>query len=180
MNFVEISGTRHAISATASSGISGHCLHELFEAQAAHTPNAVAVKCGQDTLTYAQLNTRANQLAHFLHKRGAGPESLVAMYMDRSVDMVIAILGIVKAGAAYVPLDCSYPSDRLAFMLDDSKPALLLTEESMRPAIAGCAAELVCVDTERNSIAAENVQNPVTKVNCDNLAYVILHLGFDR
>jgi amino acid adenylation domain-containing protein len=178
MSFVLKLETSNDMSAATRSGTtSGNCVHELFEAQAERTPNAIAIQCEKQSLTYVQLNERANQLAHFLRKRGAGPESLVAMYMDRSVDMVIAILGIVKAGAAYVPLDCSYPSDRLAFMLDDSKPALLLTEESMRPAIAGCAAELVCVDTERDSIAAENVQNPVPKVSCDNLAYVIYTSG---
>jgi len=178
MNPVGTSATRHAVSATASlRTISGQCLHELFEAQAARRPNAVAVTCGKDMLTYAQLNARANQLAHFLRKRGAGPESLVAMYMDRSLDLVIAILGIVKAGAAYVPLDSAYPSDRLAFMLEDSKPAFLLTEESMRRAIPRCAAQLVCVDTERKAIASESVQNPVTNVNSDNLVYVIYTSG---
>jgi amino acid adenylation domain-containing protein len=178
MNLVGTSGTCHAISATASlDTISGQCIHELFEAQVARRPNAVAVTCGKDVLTYAQLNARANQLAHFLRKRGAGPESLVAMYMDRSLELVIAILAIVKAGAAYVPLDSTYPADRLAFMLDDSKPALLLTEESMRPAIPRCAAQVVCVDTERDAIASEIVQNPVTNANGDNLVYVIYTSG---
>jgi amino acid adenylation domain-containing protein len=178
MNLAGTSGTCHAISATASlDTISGQCIHELFEAQVARRPNAVAVTCGKDVLTYAQLNARANQLAHFLRKRGAGPESLVAMYMDRSLELVIAILAIVKAGAAYVPLDSTYPADRLAFMLDDSKPALLLTEESMRPAIPRCAAQVVCVDTERDAIASEIVQNPVTNANGDNLVYVIYTSG---
>jgi amino acid adenylation domain-containing protein len=178
MNLAGTSGTCHAISATASlDTISGQCIHELFEAQVARRPNAVAVTWGKDVLTYAQLNARANQLAHFLRKRGAGPESLVAMYMDRSLELVIAILAIVKAGAAYVPLDSTYPADRLAFMLDDSKPALLLTEESMRPAIPRCAAQVVCVDTERDAIASEIVQNPVTNVNGDNLVYVIYTSG---
>ena len=178
MNLAGTSGTRHAISATASLGtVSGQCVHELFEAQVARRPNAVAVTCGKDMLTYAQLNARANQLAHFLRRRGAGPESLVAIYMDRSLNMVIAILAIMKAGAAYVPLDSTYPADRLAFMLDDSKPALLLTEESMRPAIPRYSAQLVCVDTERNAIASENARNPVTNVNSDNLVYVIYTSG---
>jgi amino acid adenylation domain-containing protein len=178
MNLAGTSGTCHAISATASlDTISGQCIHELFEAQVARRPNAVAIACGKDVLTYAQLNARANQLAHFLRKRGAGPESLVAMYMDRSLELVIAILAIVKAGAAYVPLDSTYPADRLAFMLDDSKPALLLTEESMRPAIPRCAAQVVCVDTERDAIASEIVQNPVTNANGDNLVYVIYTSG---
>jgi amino acid adenylation domain-containing protein len=163
--------------ATRSGTTSRNCVHELFEAQAERTPDAIAITCEKQSLTYAQLNVRANQLAHFLRNRGAGPEVLVAMYMDRSLDMVAAILAIVKAGAAYVPLDSTYPLGRLAFMLDDSNPALVLTQESMRPAIPRCAAELVCVDTERDAIASENGQNPVTKVKCDNLAYVIYTSG---
>jgi amino acid adenylation domain-containing protein len=154
-----------------------HCLHQRFEDQVARTPDSVAVRCGEDALTYAQLNLRANQLSHFLRKRGAGPEVLVAMYMDRSLDMVIAILAIVKAGAAYVPLDSTYPSERLKFMLEDSKPALLLTQESMRRAIPRCAVELISVDSERDAIASEDVENPATEASCDNLAYVIYTSG---
>jgi amino acid adenylation domain-containing protein len=166
------------MSAPTRSGItSKNCIHELFEAQAERTPDAIAITFEKQSLTYAQLNVRANQLAHFLRKRGAGPEVLVAMYMDRSLDMVVAILAIVKAGAAYVPLDSTYPSGRLAFMLGDSNPAFVLTQESLRPAIPRCDAELVCVDTERDAIASENGQNPVTKLNCDNLAYVIYTSG---
>jgi amino acid adenylation domain-containing protein len=166
------------MSAPTRSGItSKNCIHELFEAQAERTPDAIAITSEKQSLTYAQLNVRANQLAHFLRKRGAGPEVLVAMYMDRSLDMVVAILAIVKAGAAYVPLDSTYPSGRLAFMLGDSNPAFVLTQESLRPAIPRCDAELVCVDTERDAIASENGQNPVTKLNCDNLAYVIYTSG---
>lgn len=156
---------------------SQHCLSARFEAQVKRTPDAIAVSYGEKALTYAQLNLRANQLAHFLRKRGAGPEMLVAMYMDRSLDMVIAILAIVKAGAAYVPLDCVHPPDRLAFMLDDSNPVLLLTEERMRSAIPPCAAEVVCVDASRDAVGSENVENPVIKVSCDNLAYVIYTSG---
>jgi len=166
------------MSAATRSGItSKNCIHELFEAQAERTPDAIAITCEKQSLTYAQLNVRANQLAHFLRKRGAGPEVLVAMYMDRSLDIVATILAIVKAGAAYVPLDSTYPSGRLAFMLDDSNPALVVTQESMRPAIPRCDAELVCVDTERDAIGSENRQNPVTKLNCNNLAYVIYTSG---
>jgi amino acid adenylation domain-containing protein len=178
MNFAAKTEGRNVMSAESCFGAtSQHCVHQLFEAQAARTPDAIAITCEQETLTYAQLNVRANQLAHFLRKRGAGPEVLVAMYMERSLDMVAAILAIVKAGAAYVPLDPTYPMGRLAFMLDDSTPALILTEERMRPAIAGCAAEVVCVDSERGAIASESGQNPVTKVKCGNLAYVIYTSG---
>lgn len=162
---------------TRSCSIPLHSLKERFEAQVARTPDAVAVSYGENVLTYSQLNARANQLAHLLCKRGAAPEILVALYMDRSLQMVIAILAIVKAGAAYVPLDHTYPSDRLAFMLADSKPVLILTEESMRAAIPPCAAAVLCVDTQCDAIASEDVQNPITNVSCDNLAYVIYTSG---
>lgn len=104
MNFVGRSKGRNATYAETNSGTtSQHCIHELFEAQAARTPDAVAVTYGQDALTYAQLNQRANQPVHFLRKRGAGPEILVAMYMERSLDMVIALLAILKAGQPMCP-----------------------------------------------------------------------------
>jgi amino acid adenylation domain-containing protein len=154
-----------------------HCIHQLFESQAARTPNAVAAIYEKDALTYAQLNARANQLAHYLRKLGVGPDVLVGMYMDRSLDMVAAILGIVKAGGAYLPLDPAYPSDRLAFMLDDSKPPVLLTQERMRKDVLQCGAEVVCVDGERDMIARENDQNPASEVRSDNLAYVIYTSG---
>ena len=141
------------------------------------TPHAIAVSYGEQALTYAQLNLRANQLAHFLRKRGAGPEILVALYMDRSLDMVIAILAIVKAGAAYVPLDCAHPSDRLAFMLDDSNPILLLTEEKMQSARPPGAAEVGCLDATRDAVGSEKVETPSSTVSCDNLAYVIFTSG---
>jgi amino acid adenylation domain-containing protein len=156
---------------------SQHCLNTRFEAQVARTPDAVAVCYRGEALTYRQLNLRANQLAHFLRKRGAGPEVLVAIYMDRGLDMVVAIVAILKAGAGYVPLDCTYPSDRLAFMLDDSQPALVVTQGNMRLGIPRCASDVVCVDTERDAIASESTQNPVSKLNCDNLAYVIYTSG---
>jgi len=154
-----------------------HCIHELFESQAARTPNAVAAIYEEDALTYAQLNARANQLAHYIRKLGVGPDVLVGMYMDRSLDMVAAILGIVKAGGAYLPLDPAYPPGRLAFMLDDSNPPVLLTQERMRKDVPQCAAEVVCVDRERDTIARENDQNPATEVSSENLAYVIYTSG---
>ncbi|MBB5959617.1 amino acid adenylation domain-containing protein/non-ribosomal peptide synthase protein (TIGR01720 family) [Saccharothrix tamanrassetensis] len=102
-------------------------LPELFQTQAAATPHAIAVICGDTTLTYAQLNTRANQLAHALLGRGVGPEQIIALALPRSVDMVVAILAVLKAGAAYLPLDPDYPPAHLAFMFTDAHPALVLT-----------------------------------------------------
>ncbi|MEV0259674.1 amino acid adenylation domain-containing protein, partial [Streptomyces sp. NPDC050732] len=111
--------TNHPVPATT--------LPMLFQAQATATPQAIAVICGDTTLTYAQLNTRANQLAHALLSRGVGPEQIIALALPRSVDMVVAILAVLKAGAAYLPMDPDYPRAHLAFMLTDARPALVLT-----------------------------------------------------
>jgi amino acid adenylation domain-containing protein len=154
-----------------------YCIHELFEAQVVKAPNAIAAVYENEQLTYAQLNARANQLAHFLRKQGVGPDVLVAMYMDRAFDIVVSILGIVKAGGAYLPLDPAYPSDRLAFMLDDAKPPVLLTQERMRKDVPACAAKVVSIDSEWDAIARESDQNLSSGVSPDNLAYVIYTSG---
>ena len=107
------------------------CLHHLFEAQAARSPNAIAVTFENEQLTYAELNRRADQLADRLRVLGVGPESLVGLCFERSLELVVGILGILKAGGAYVPLDPSYPRERLQFMIEDAKPAVLLTAEGI-------------------------------------------------
>jgi non-ribosomal peptide synthetase component F len=104
----------------------------LFEEQAANTPEAIAVTCGKESLTFSQLNARANQLARHLRGLGAGKESLVGISIDRSLDMAVAILGILKSGAGYLPLDPEYPHERLAFMLRDAQPALVLTKSHLQ------------------------------------------------
>ena len=127
---------------------------ELFEAQVARTPQAVAVVFGQEQLDYAQLNARANQLAHHLRSLGVGPESRVGVCLGRSLEMVVALLGILKAGGAYVPLDPSYPAERLAFMLDDAIRVCLVL---LHPAVASrCAWQsskemVVCLDQDEPS-----------------------------
>lgn len=103
------------------------CIHELFEAEAAKTPDAVAVIFGDRRLTYAELNTKANQLAHYLRELGVKPDDRVAICVERSLEMVVSLLAVLKAGGAYVPLDLAYPAERLAFMLNDSAPVALLT-----------------------------------------------------
>src|SRR5512138_2395784 len=106
------------------------CIHHLFEIQARKSPNSVAVSCGQDAITYGELNERANRLAHHLTVLGAGPEVPVALYLERSVNMVVAILAVLKSGAAYVPIDLAYPKERLTFMLEDTKAPVLVTQQS--------------------------------------------------
>ena len=120
---------------------------ELFGAQAARTPDAVAVACGGAALTYAELNARANRLARLLAGRGVGPESVVAVLMERSADLVVALLGVLKAGAAYLPVDPGYPAGRVSFMLADADPAAVLTVSGLAAGpLAGCGVPLVAVD----------------------------------
>src|SRR5579863_10229917 len=121
----------------------GQCIHEIVAAQAARTPEAVAVVCGGEQVTYGALERRANQVAHVLRAQGVGPEVRVGLLVERSVEMVVGLLGILKAGGAYVPLDPEYPAERLRFMLADSGAAVVLTQESLRaqvPAAGGATA----------------------------------------
>ncbi len=152
------------------------CIHQLFEAQAARTPDAVALVSEGLTLTYSELDASANRLAHHLRGRGIGPESRVAVCLERGLDMVVALFGVLKAGGAYVPLDPDYPRDRLAHMLADSGAALLLTEDRLLDRLPAHPAVL-CVDVERAAIAAESPAAPEIAVRPENLAYVIYTSG---
>lgn len=158
------------------------CIHQLFEAQAAQTPEATAVihplANGQSNkITYHELNGRANQVAHYLRGRGVGPEVLVGICLERSVDMIVALLGVLKAGGAYVPLDPEYPLERLAFMLGDAQVAVLLTQTSLMARLPAQNIPLVCLDSDWAVISQENQQNPSSGVKPDNLAYVIYTSG---
>jgi len=153
------------------------CVHQLFERQAELTPSNIAVVFGGQQLTYAQLNARANQLAHRLAALGVGPEVLVAICMERSLEMVIGLLGILKAGAAYVPLDPAYPKDRLSFMLKDTRAPVLLTEERLVDGLPEHDARVVCVDSGWDAVAHESEANLVCKATPENLAYVIYTSG---
>ncbi|HEX5324358.1 MAG TPA: amino acid adenylation domain-containing protein, partial [Capsulimonadaceae bacterium] len=152
------------------------CIHDLFEKQVAKNPNAPAVVFGEQTLSYAELNCRANRLANYLVKQGVGPETLVGLCVERSLEMVTGLLGVLKAGAAYVPLDPSYPAERLAFMLEDSHTPLLLTQRSLRDRLPGDAAKIVCLD-DRALFDKESAENPSSGVAPENLAYVIYTSG---
>ena len=123
-------------------------IHQLFEEQVERSPNATAVVFGDRELSYAQLNAKANQLAHHLKAMGVGPEKLVAVCVERGTDMVVALLAILKAGGAYVPLDPSYPTERLAYMLEDCAPALLLTESRLQAILPGTGLATVHLDTQ--------------------------------
>jgi amino acid adenylation domain-containing protein len=153
------------------------CVHELFEAQVERTPEAMAVVFEDQQLTYRQLNTRANQLAHYLRKRGVGPEVLVGICVERSLELVVGLLGILKAGGAYVPLDPSYPPERLAFMVEDSRMRLLLAQEQLLETLLTDDVQVICLDLEGEAIAQESVENLAPNITTNNLAYVIYTSG---
>jgi len=153
------------------------CIHQLVEAQAACTPDNIALVFENTRLTYLELNQRANQLAHFLRKQGVGPETLVGMYMDRSLEMVIGIVGILKAGGAYLPLDITYPPERLAFMIGDAKPPIVLTQERLVDQLPEHGARIVCLDRDWEAIVQESTDNPESGARPENLAYVIYTSG---
>ncbi|NEP10410.1 MAG: amino acid adenylation domain-containing protein [Symploca sp. SIO2C1] len=157
---------------TATEYPDSQCIHQLFEAQVERTPDAVAVVFEGHQLTYQELNDRANQLAHYLQELGVEPEVLVGLCLERSLEMVIALLGILKAGGAYVPLDPNYPKERLAFMFEDAAVSVLLTQEKLIEKLPASTAKIVCLDRDWGAITAENAENLSAIVTPDNLAYI--------
>lgn len=153
------------------------CFHQLFEAQAMRTPDVPAVASADECLSYRELNERANQLAHYLQRFGVGPEARVGICVERSVEMLIGLLGILKAGGAYVPLDAHGPRARLALMIEDAQPHLLLTQQRLRDLPGATAARTLCIDAEWPQIARESVGNPTSGATPQNLAYVIYTSG---
>ncbi|NLH08760.1 MAG: AMP-binding protein, partial [Chloroflexi bacterium] len=156
---------------------SDRCAHELFEEQAARPPEAIAARCGEETLTYAELNRRANQLAHALRRRGVGPEMLVAIAATRSLEMVVGLLGVLKAGGAYLPIDPPYPRERIAFMLEDAGVRTLLPQAALLERLPAHRAETICLDTDWPEIARESTENPQSGVKPGNRAYGIYTSG---
>src|SRR5207253_6684812 len=128
------------------------CFHQWFERQAATTPNRIAARNEQQVLSYAELNARANQLANYLSKRGVAPGVLTGIFVERSLEMLIGLLGILKAGGAYVPLDPAYPTERLAFMLADSRVPVLLTQQSLWRRLPHYTGRIVGLDKDAEAI----------------------------
>src|SRR5262249_28492337 len=153
------------------------CIHTLFEDQARKRPDATAVVFKDQFITFGELDRRANQLAHHLIGRGVGPEALVGICVERSADMIVGLLGILKAGGAFLPLDPNYPKERLAFMLEDTKVGILLTQEPLLEKLPKHRAHILCLDTGWGNIARESHDAPVSGVVPDNLAYVIYTSG---
>ncbi len=153
------------------------CAHELFEQQVERNPEAIAVVGGGRSLTYRELNERANQVAHYLRKRGVGPDVLVGVCLERTPELVVALLGVWKSGGAYVPLDSSYPEDRLSFMVTDSAVRVLLTQEKCKHLFPGMQEKAFCLDSDWATIAVEDKNNLPLNGTPSNLAYVIYTSG---
>jgi amino acid adenylation domain-containing protein/thioester reductase-like protein len=153
------------------------CIHHLFEAQVKKTPNSVAVVFEEKQLTYAELNERANQLAHYLQKLGVGAEVLVGIYLERSLEIIIALLGILKAGGAYLPLDTALPAEGLAFRLHDARASILLTQQALIETLPHLATQMVCLDRDGEIIERESRANPTSKVTSNNLVYALFTSG---
>ena len=153
------------------------CVPHLITSQAAATPDAIAITAGGQELSYKELNSRANQLAHYLQRQGVGPDVPVGMCVKRSLNMVVGLLGILKAGGAYVPLDPSYPSDRLLFMLEDAQVSVLVTEQSIAEDLSVAGVDSVCLDADAKALAEEGKDEPKTAFTFTDLAYVVYTSG---
>ena len=164
---------------TDTDALTDKCIPQLFEEQVAATPGNIAVLFENQRITYADLNVRANQLAHYLRRVGVGPDALVGVHMERSPELVVALLGILKAGGAYAPLDPALPAERLAFMLDDLRVPVVLTRSGFKDNLLAVEAEseVLCLDTDWEIIARESEENPAACVAAENLAYVIYTSG---
>ncbi|WP_198299668.1 non-ribosomal peptide synthetase [Tumebacillus avium] len=149
------------------------CVHRLIEEQAARTPDAIAVVCGAERLTYRQLDQKANALSHRLAELGVGPDVLVGLYLERSVEMAVALLAVWKAGGAYVPIDPAYPLERTAFVLEDAQVPVLLTQERLSARLPGTSASIICID----GVAEESAMPAASGVTSSHLAYVIYTSG---
>ena len=155
----------------------GACLHEMFAEQAARTPGAVAVVDGSEEVAYAELDRRANYLAHRLRGRGVGPEARVGICLERSAELLVALLGTLKAGGAYVPLDPAHPSERLGYMLRDAGVRVLLTQGHLRERLPATQADLVCLDDDGRARPGSGDAPPACGVAPENVAYVIYTSG---
>ncbi len=161
---------------TSGDGVYG-CVSELFNRQAERTPHSIAAVFEDQQLSYQELNRRANQLGHHLQRLGAGPEVTVGISMERSLEMAVGLLGIVKTGAAYLPLDITYPAERLTFMLEDGEAAILLTQQSLIEKLPCNQAKVVCLDGDWRALEAESADEVESGVVAENQGYLIYTSG---
>ncbi len=162
---------------TAETETSQQIIYQLFEAQVERTPDAVAIVCQDQQLTYWELNARSNQLAHHLQALGVRPGVLVGICMERSLEMIVGLLGILKAGGAYITLDPTYPKERLSFMLEDTQVSILLTQSRLAKEHPLQISQSLCLDTDWDTIARESEENPVSEVTPQHLAYIMYTSG---
>jgi aspartate racemase len=167
----------HAWNDTAAAYPRDRCVHDIFADRAAASPHATAVCCGERRLTYGELDREANRLAHYLRALGVGPETVVGLCVERSPEMVVGLLGILRAGGAYLPLEPAYPRERLSAMLRHSGAALVLAAASTAEALAGHDVRLVRLDSERAAIAARPADAPRSGAAADGLAYLMYTSG---
>lgn len=153
------------------------CIHQLFEEQVRRTPDAPALVCGEKQLSYNQLNQKANQLAHYLKKLGVGAEIPVVICLERSVELMVAILAVLKAGGGYVPVDPQYPKERIAFILEDVKAPVLLTSENLLNELPPIQGNALCLDRLESEIFTGNSDNLICENTPENLAYIIYTSG---
>jgi amino acid adenylation domain-containing protein len=153
------------------------CTHLLFEQQVERAPDAVAVESGDRALTYRQLNDLSNQLANELQQSGVVPDTLVGICMNRTPEVIVAMLAIMKAGGAYLPLDASYPPERLQYIMNDASLSMVLTTKAAAPRIIGFTGRVILVDEGRNPVAPEGTVNPIANVGLDDLAYAVYTSG---
>ncbi|HEX6719149.1 MAG TPA: amino acid adenylation domain-containing protein [Pyrinomonadaceae bacterium] len=154
------------------------CIHQLFEAQEEQTPQTIAFLCEDEQLTYRELNRRANQLAHYLHRLGIRSGSVVGIHVERSPEMLVALLGVLKAGGTYLPLDPAYPEQRLTYMIEDAQTSILLTQQHLpRPVLPGLGPRLIYLDQDWRMIEQQSAENPPFSAGSDDLAYLIYTSG---
>ncbi|MFC9538783.1 amino acid adenylation domain-containing protein [Lysinibacillus sp. NPDC056959] len=156
--------------------LNNYCVHQLFEKQVNATPFNIAVDFEGEILTYQQLNERANQLAHFLREQGVGPDTLVGIYVERSLEMIIGLLGILKAGGTYVPIDPTYPEKRIEYVLEDTNVSIVLTQENLKTRIIKDGVQVVCL-TSKSDCFRYNCDNLDNNTTLKNLIYVIYTSG---
>ena len=171
----------YELNETATADAHGNCLQELFEAQVELRPEAVALVYGDSQLSYEELNSRANQVAHYLREQGVGPDTLVGLCVERSLEMVVGLLGILKAGGAYVPLDPSYPQERLEYMLEDSAPAVVLTQAALEERLALSSVRRLRLDADRELLSnypTYNLRPDEVGTHCGPSGLCHLHLRF--
>lgn len=176
-----LGGAEHQVSIVGNEASANYpenkCIHHLFEEQAKERPKNIAVVSDDGQLTYEELDKKSNQFAHYLQSRGVVPETLVGICLDRSLHMIISILSVLKAGGAYVPIDPEYPEDRIAFMLEDSRCPILITQKRFRAVLPESGTELVVYDEVLPEIADESIARVDSSATPDNLAYIIYTSG---